>query len=85
MSLIGNDWLLLRDEPGLRPPDLDDTDGIPEPVSALEDRRRIWKARRARVGAARRWARARAELEARGLPELTHALDGTGAFCRVRP
>lgn len=86
MRFLNGDHYLLRDEPGYRAGEpSDDTDGIPEPVSDLEDRRRVWKARRARVAIARFWARLRAEREAAGLPELTHALDGTGAFCRVRP
>jgi hypothetical protein len=54
----------------------DDTDGIPEPVSDLEDRRRPWKARRERVAWRRYWARVRARREALGQPELTHVLDG---------
>ena len=62
----------------------DDTDGIPEPVSELEHRRRPWKARRQRVAWRRYWARVRARREALGQPELTHVLDGTGAACRVR-
>jgi hypothetical protein len=54
----------------------DDTGGIPEPVSDLEDRRRPWKARRQRVALKRYWARVRARREALGQAELTHVLDG---------
>jgi hypothetical protein len=54
----------------------DDNDGIPEPVSDLEDRRRPWKTRRQRVALKRYWARVRARREALGQPELTHVLDG---------
>ena len=83
---MGNDFYLLRDEPGYRggAPDHDDSDGIPEPISDLEDRRRPWKARRQRVALKRYWARVRARREALGQPELTHVLDGTVAACMVR-
>lgn len=54
-------------------------DKIGEGLSELESRRQVRIARRWRV---RVWKAAK-ELRAQGIPALTHALDGTGAFCRV--